>query len=75
VVNGTLCDHLYLARAEAEACRTKRENHRAPVMRITRARGRREGGEMVSYLTTPSFSFTGSAQRTSRQHYSAAVTR
>jgi hypothetical protein len=44
VVHGTLCDHLHLTRAEAEACRTKRENHRAPVIPITRARARREGG-------------------------------
>ncbi len=43
VVHGTLCDHLHLTRAEAEACRTKRENHRAPVIPITRARARREG--------------------------------
>ena len=43
VVNGRLCDHLHLTRAEAEACRTKYQNHRAPVIPITRARGWREG--------------------------------
>jgi hypothetical protein len=43
VVNGRLCDHLHLTHAKAEACATKREHHRAPVIPITRARARREG--------------------------------
>jgi hypothetical protein len=42
VVNGRLCDHPHLTRAKAEACAVKRENHRAPVIPITRARALRE---------------------------------
>ena len=42
LVNGKHCYHAHLTRAEARVCETERQDYRAPVIPITRARSRRE---------------------------------
>ena len=42
LVNCKHCYHAHLTRAEARVCETERQDYRAPVIPITRARSRRE---------------------------------